>query len=195
MEFRVVGVDLAGLPTRITGLCYLDSRLICELAKAKEDYEIFSFIFEKSPEVIAIDAPLSLPRNGMFRVCEREVMKLGVRPLSPLLRSMRTLTERAMRLRRILEERRYRVIEVFPTGARKLLNLPSKKMGRRALREALAAHGLKNIPEDVDQHLLDAVICALIGLYYLRGEYLEVGDPEEGVIILPKPRKLDTSSK
>ena len=195
MGFRVVGVDLAGLPTRVTGLCYLDSRLVCELARARGDEEIFSFIFERCPEVIAIDAPLSFPRDGMFRVCEREVMRLGARPLSPLLKSMKALTERAMRLRRVLEREGYKVIEVFPTGARKFLNLPSKKMGRRVLREALAAQGLKNIPEDVDQHLLDAVICALIGLYYLRGEYLEVGDPEEGVIILPKPRNLDTLSK
>ena len=188
--FGVVGVDLAGLPTRVTGLCFLDSGLGCELARAGGDDEILSFIFSRSPRVVAIDAPLSFPRRGMFRVCELELRKLGARPLSPLLRSMKDLTARGIRLKKVLEDRGYEVIEVFPTGSRRFLGLPPKRAGRKALLEALRAVGVKNIPSEADQHLLDAVICALIGLRYLRGEYLRVGDPEEGVIILPVPRSL-----
>jgi len=186
----VVGVDLAGLPTRVTGLCFLDSGLGCELARAGGDDEILSFIFSRGPRVVAIDAPLSFPRRGMFRVCELELRKLGARPLSPLLKSMKDLTARGIRLKRVLEDRGYEVIEVFPTGSRRFLGLPPKRAGRKALLEALRAAGVKNIPSEADQHLLDAVICALIGLRYLRGEYLRVGDPEEGVIILPVPRSL-----
>jgi len=184
----VVGVDLAGLPTRITGLCFLDLDLGCELARAGGDDEILSFIFSRSPRVVAIDAPLSFPRRGMFRACELELRGLGARPLSPLLRSMKALTARGIRLKRALEDQGYEVVEVFPTGSRRFLGLPPKRAGRKALLEALRAIGVKGIPSEADQHLLDAVICALIGLHYLRGQYLRVGDPEEGVIILPAPR-------
>jgi len=181
---------LAGLPTRITGLCFLDLDLGCELARAGGDDEILSFIFSRSPRVVAIDAPLSFPRRGMFRACELELRGLGARPLSPLLRSMKALTARGIRLKRALEDQGYEVVEVFPTGSRRFLGLPPKRAGRKALLEALRAIGVKGIPSEADQHLLDAVICALIGLHYLRGEYLRVGDPGEGVIILPAPRSL-----
>jgi predicted RNase H-like nuclease len=33
---------------------------------------------------------------------------------------------------------------------------------------------------------LDAVTCALVGIMYLKGEYLAIGDPDEMLMILPK---------
>ncbi len=34
---------------------------------------------------------------------------------------------------------------------------------------------------------LDAVTSALVGKMYLEGDYLAIGDPEEVLMILPKP--------
>ncbi|MEM2781551.1 MAG: hypothetical protein QXG45_02370, partial [Nitrososphaerota archaeon] len=33
---------------------------------------------------------------------------------------------------------------------------------------------------------LDAVTCALVGYLYLKGDYVALGDEEEGTIIMPK---------
>ena len=33
---------------------------------------------------------------------------------------------------------------------------------------------------------LDAITCALVGKMLLEGDYLAIGDPEEGLMILPK---------
>jgi len=186
--YGVIGVDLAGSPRRVTGLCYLDSGLRCVAARARLDDEILVFVQEMRPRLIAIDAPLSFPPAGRsMRCCDEELKKLGLRPLPPILGPMKMLTSRAIELKKIMQSLGYEVIEVFPSGARRILKLPSKKMGASALRESLLKLGVRGIPEDVDEHVLDAVICALVGVLYLRGRYVKVGDPNESMIILPKP--------
>lgn len=162
--------------------------LVAELSKAYSDDEILAFVSRKDVSLVAIDAPLTHPGRGKsFRSCDAELRRAGIRLFPPLLGPMKALTERGIRLREILERRGYEVIEVFPTGARVFLRLPPKKSGKRALLEALSSLGVKGIPENADQHLLDAVICALVGLYYLKGEYVGFGSPEEGFIVMPRP--------
>ncbi|MDW8021297.1 MAG: DUF429 domain-containing protein [Nitrososphaerota archaeon] len=194
MGVCVVGVDLAGSSRRVTGLCSLSLDLRCELAEAKLDEEVLHFILERMPKIVAIDAPLSFPSSGRgLRRCDRELLRMGLRPLPPILGPMRMLTERAIRLKRVLEGFDYKVIEVFPTGARRILGLPSKR-DLKALRLGLISLGMKDIPEEVNMHLLDAVICAFVGMLYLRGEFVEVGDEEEGVIIMPRPSSSERGS-
>lgn len=184
----VVGVDLAGSPKRITGLCYLERDMHTDVSRAFSYDEIMLFIDEHYVEVVTIDAPLSLPRSGSLRKCDEELRKAGIKVLPPTLGGMRSLTERAIRLKEILKSRGHKVIEVFPTGARKILGLPPRREGVEALREALISRGVRRLPENVDQHVLDAVICALVGLHYLEGDYVEFGDRDEGVIIMPRLR-------
>lgn len=187
MGVCVVGVDLAGSPGRVTGLCSLSLELSCELAEAKLDDEILSFILRWRPRIVAVDAPLSFPASGRgLRRCDRELLRIGLRPLPPTLGPMRMLTERAIRLKRVLEGLDYKVIEVFPTGAQKILGLPSKK-DLKALRLSFVSLGMKGLPEEVNAHLLDALTCAFVGMLYLIGEVVEIGDEKEGIIIMPKP--------
>jgi len=40
----------------------------------------------------------------------------------------------------------------------------------------------------VDEHVLDAVICAYVGLLYLMGGCVELGDAAGGIIVMPRPR-------
>jgi len=182
---------LAGSPKRVTGLCYLDSSMKCVAARAKLDDEILAFIQELKPRLVAIDAPLSFPPAGRsMRRCDEKLKRLGLKPLPPTLGPMKMLTTRAVRLKKILESLGYEVIEVFPTGARPFLNFPSKKEGAKRLRESLLKLGVRGLPEEVDEHILDAVICAFIGLLYLKGEYVELGDAVEGTIIMPKFREV-----
>ena len=183
-----VGVDLAGSPRRITGLCYLERDMHADVSRALSDDEILFFVDEHDVEVVAVDAPLSFPRSGGLRRCDEDLRRAGIKVLPPTLGGMRRLTERAIRLTEILRSRGHKIIEVFPTGARKILGLPSRKEGADALRKALTSHGVRGLPENVDQHILDAVVCALVGLHYLEGDYIEFGDKSEGVIIMPRPR-------
>ena len=184
-----VGVDLAGSPRNWTGLCYLDDVLRCEALKVHGDDEIIDFIEKKTPSIVAIDAPLTLPREGRaksMRECDRALRRMGLRPLPLTLQSMMLLTQRGIGLRKRLEGLSFKVIEVFPTGAQKILGISTKRRGIERLREGLRRLGLKNLPMDMDGDILDAATCAFIGILYLKGLCIEVGDPEEGVIVMPK---------
>jgi len=184
-----IGVDLAGSPKNWTGLCYLDETLRCDTLRVHEDEEIMRFIGERSPDLVAIDAPLTLPREGSIqsmRECDKALMRMGLKPLPLTLRSMRLLTMRGIKLREKLESLGFKVIEVFPTGAQKILKISTKRDGIKRLREDLRRLGLKNLPEEVDGDILDAATCAFIGILYLKGLCIEVGDPDEGVIVIPR---------
>lgn len=186
----VVGVDLAGSRKRWTGLCYLDEGLRCELRKAKDDEEIVGFVVERMPKLVAIDAPLSLPRGWRgadaggpaYRECDKRLLEMGIRLLPLTLRPMTMLTMRGIGLKRRLEELGYKVIEVYPGGAQDVLGISRKCCEIKAGLEALGLKGLENAGKDE----LDAATCALVGWMYLRGMCVEVGDPEEGVIVMPK---------
>ena len=57
----VVGVDLAGSPNRNTGVCALRGMTATSIDTVHTDQEILDFVERIEPELVAIDAPLSLP--------------------------------------------------------------------------------------------------------------------------------------
>ena len=193
----VIGIDLAGSPKRWSGLCYLDQELRCALSKAKSDNEIVEFVEEGRPRLVAVDAPLSLPRSRaslegpgpVMRECDRRLMEMGIKLLPLTLKPMQMLTMRGISLKRRLEELGYKVIEVYPGGAQDFLGIPRKSRGLEGLRKGLEAYGLRGLREDVSGDELDAATCALVGWMYLRGMCMEIGDPDEGVIVMPKKFK------
>ncbi len=77
----ILGLDLAGLPRRPTGLCFLlGMKVVTQLAY--ENREILSLIKRKKPALVAMDAPLSLPdfrskeKNKIsLRSCEEELRR------------------------------------------------------------------------------------------------------------------------
>jgi predicted nuclease with RNAse H fold len=95
-----------------------------------------------------------------------------------------------MKLRKILENKGFKVIESFPGAAQDLLGMPRKQKGLEKLRHALIKYGIRGDVEKkvVSDHELDAVTSALVGLLYLKGNYTAIGDPEEMLMILPKTR-------
>ncbi len=86
------------------------------------------------------------------------------------------LTERGIALSDKLK-RKYGVIEVHPRTAQKIL-------GFDELYSDLSKYF--KLPSEVTVHELDAALAALTGFFYLKDCYMELGDPEEGTIILPK---------
>jgi predicted RNase H-like nuclease len=87
-----------------------------------------------------------------------------------------------------LERVGLKVIEVFPGGAQDLLRIPRVQEDAEKLRMGLIELGLKGdvLKSGLSNHELDAITCALIGKYYLDGNYRALGDPDEIQIIMPK---------
>jgi len=189
----IVGLDLAGVESRPSGFCILDEFKI-ETFLSYTDKEIIQKIEELKPKVIAIDAPLSLPpgrksieeRNDVhFRECDRELLKRGIKFFPITLGPMRKLTERGIKLKKILKNKGFKVIESYPGGAQDVLKIPRKQRGLDGLRKGLEKLGIKGLKSGMTDHELDAVTCAYVGKLFLEGKSETLGVIEDG-IIMPK---------
>jgi predicted nuclease with RNAse H fold len=191
----IVGLDLAGVETRPTGFCLLDG-MKAETSLLYTNEEVLSKTFDSKPQVVAIDAPLSLPlgrksiedRTGPhFRECDRELLKIGIKIFPITLGPMRKLTQRGIQLREILESRGFAVLEVYPGGAQDVLGLPRKQKGLEKLRVGLEKMGLKGLTNQMSDHELDAVTCAFVGKLFLEEKTLTYGALHRGLVM---PKKL-----
>jgi Uncharacterized conserved protein len=191
----IIGIDLAASNKRPTGFCIMNENLEVETFLVFEDKDILEKIKYYEPVLVAIDAPLSLPKgrisleeksNIHFRLCDVELLKLGIKFFPITLGPMRKLTTRGIKLKSMLNYLGYNVIEVFPGATQDILGIPRKSQSINKLREGLRAIGIKGINYKMCDDELDAITCALTGLFYLRGEYIELGDKEEGTIIIPR---------
>ena len=190
---RVVCIDLAGVPHRPSGLCLLRG-LRAETAILYSDDEVFSWVEKGNPDLVAVDAPLTLPpgrksieeRTGLhFRPCDEELRRRKI-PFFPItLGPMRALTERGILLRKRMELDGYRVIEVYPGGAQDVWRIPRAKRCLSALRAGLSRLGIKGLEIECTAHELDAAAGALVGRLFLKGKAEVYGDFESGAIIMP----------
>ena len=195
MGGRVVGIDLAGSEKRDTGFCLLDvETLEAEVCILHSDGEILEASVSSRPLVVAVDAPLSIPRGRRsiderspvhFRECDLQLRRLGIRFFPITLGPMRMLTKRGMRIKEMLENAGMDVIEVYPGGAQDILGIPRKSRGLEELRKGLEELGIKGLRPGMTGDELDAVTAAYVGMLYVRGEYTALGDPDEGLIIMP----------
>ncbi len=196
---KVIGVDLAGSERRDTGFCVMDGLMRCSVATLHTDQEIVNQTLAARPDVVSIDAPLFLPRGREsldkkgpphFRECDRELLRMHIRFFPISLGPMRMLTARGMRLRVTLEGGGLEVIESFPGAIQDILGIPRKQGGLRALELGLREYGvaLEENTGGFTGDELDAATSALVGLLYMRGEFRAIGAPEEGFMIIPRPR-------
>lgn len=195
---RVVGLDLAGSPKRDTGACVMAGPRRLRTTVLHSDREILEFVRSARPELVVIDAPLSLPRGRRsiedrsgphLRECDRELLRRKV-PFFPLtLGPMRMLTVRGMALARAISRLGFPVLEGYPGGAQDILGWPRKKAGVEVLQRCLRREGLGG---DVGRRSLthdelDAVTIAFVGWNFRKGDGLLIGDPTEGLMLLPEP--------
>lgn len=98
---------------------------------------------------------------------------------------MKTLTLRAIKLNKLIEENKYRTIEVHPTSTRKVLQMPLKDW--KTIQENLKTLGLKGELEKrpLATHEIDAVTAALTATLHLAKQTEQVGG-EKACIILPR---------
>ncbi len=193
----VVGVDLAGSSRRMTGICLLRGMTVASYATVYTDNEILSFIRDVMPSLVAVDAPLGLPRGRIsleerstfhFRESDLELRRRGIRFFPLTLGPMRMLTKRGMRLKKEIEKLGIPVIEIYPGAAQDIWKINRKQGGLTRLRRGLEKIGLKGLAKDMNGDELDAVTGSLVGRLYLQGRAEVLGDVTEGAIIVPKGR-------
>jgi len=181
-----VGIDLTGSEAKASGWACLCGGEV-ELRLLRTDAELVAATLAAGPAVVSLDSPLGLPREpgSIIRDAEREMMALRIGVYPCLLPSMVRLTQRGIALKRVFEGEGLPVIEGFPGSAQDALGIPRKKTDLAGLRRGLREHGL-NLPDRPVKHdELDALTAALVGQFWLRGEYHAFGNEEEGVIVTP----------
>ena len=195
----VAGLDLAGSPARDSGFCVLTGPRQARASILHSDGEVLRVLAETRPLLTLVDAPLSLPRGRAtiedrsgphFRECDRELRRLGIRFFPLTLGPMRMLTVRGMRLAGALRERGLTVEEGYPGGAQDLLGIPRKQEGAAPLQRALRRRGIEgDLAGGLLTHdELDAVTLAWVARLHLQGEAQTIGDPSEGIMVLPRRR-------
>ena len=181
----IIGIDLAGKPENPTGWSLWKEKEV-ETSLIHADKEILEGIVHSKPVIIAIDAPFSLPRKGILRTADREMMRRGYCVFPPGLRAMNILTVRAVVLNKSIAQEGYRTIEVHPTSTRKALNMPLKDC--KEIQKILKTIGLDGDlrTRTLESHEIDAVTAALTAYLYMKNQTEAVGDKKEGYIIIPK---------
>jgi uncharacterized protein YprB with RNaseH-like and TPR domain/predicted nuclease with RNAse H fold len=193
----VVGIDLRGKSHNPTGWARceggsVDTRLV------HEDDQILDLTRSARPDVVSIDAPLSLPRGrrtvtddspcreegGIVRDIERVLWSRRIPVYPALIRHMQGLTERGIRLARQLDAFGISVIESYPGAAQDILGIPRKRVDTDLLRQGLEDFGfVLRGGESHDE--LDAVTSSLVGYFYLAHQHESIGSPDEGFLIVP----------
>ncbi len=190
----VVGIDLAGSPRRPTGVCLLRG-LKAHTHLAFSDEDILHAVQDAQPDLVPIDAPLSLPkgrrtihdRSGEhFRTCDRALLQRGIRFFPVTIGPMRMLTERGLALKVKIQAMGYRVIECYPGAAQDVWGIPRQHRDRKRLLAGLKHLGVNGLTKAATGDELDAATAALVGRCFLldRGEML---GGKDGILIPVAP--------
>jgi predicted RNase H-like nuclease len=199
---RSLGVDV-GVAKGLDLVLMDESLQPSEFRRRVRVEELGPALEELRPGVVAIDAPPAWGSGGGSRLTERELRTFGIQsygtPSDP--RKGENAFYAWMKVGFSAFERaggsgfpRYRsgpvkgtAIEVFPHASAVVLAgcLPPRNGRKRSFREAVlraqgvAVDGLRS----ADQ--VDAAVAALTGLLALQRRCTHLGDPREGVIVLP----------
>ncbi|MDG3002255.1 DUF429 domain-containing protein [Paludisphaera mucosa] len=198
-----VGIDLAGVEHRETGVALLRDGRLELLTSAWTDEEILRLAALAGRRgTVAVNAPLTRP---MGRCCldddcpcrqdpgtrsrqlERELARMRVPTLATAL--IKVLARRGERIAAALRRSGREPLEVYPFATLKLLGLPWRGKrtpeGRRAIHQGLRplVPGLRR--PGASEHQLDAVVCALTAHLHRKRLTRTVGLAEEGLMVIP----------
>ena len=194
----IVGIDLRAKSHRPTGWAYCCG-VHTRTEILHEDNEILAATIAAKPDLVSIDAPLFLPRGrqsvnddspcraegGIVRDAERILWSRRIPVYPALIRQMQGLTRRGIELTRQLEKQGIKVIESYPGAAQDILNIPRKGVDESLLLRGLTQFGYR-ISGKKTHDELDAITSALVGYFYLAGQFEGIGAPDEGFMIIPK---------
>lgn len=195
----VLGIDLRASEGRNSGWATAEAACV-ETGLLKTDQELIDLALGLRPDVISIDSPLSLPKGrdctsdececrglGITRECERTLKRRGINVFPCLLPSMQGLTRRGMSLADRLRRLGFVVIESYPGAAQDILGIVRKKVSVDELKQGLIDFGMSGsfATTKVTHDELDAITSALVGYFYLSGQYEALGNEDEGYLIVP----------
>ena len=207
----VLGVDLRASRKKSSSVAILDSKShLTELGSFYEDIELMKLVDDLRPDLVAIGAPLNLPsgfccldqscdcrfsvpdRKG--RLLELELAKMGISCFYTNKGSIiRELIYRGILLSQNLRDAGYNVIEVYPHATKMLLfgdKVPPKNSAVSV--SYMIGHltplvsGMEKHADDLDRNSCDASINAYTGQLHAQSNTDVLGDPEEGILVLPK---------
>ena len=204
-----LGIDLTSAEARPSACLGLDRELrLVYSGFLHRDSDILKMVTSYRFELVAIDAPLSLPRGlccleescscqpaaGVKgRSCERELARLGIPCYFTTKKSIiKAMVYRGIKLKTELEARGYEVIEVYPYASKvrlfgKGLPAKSKPAGLAFLRQHISQL-LPHLAPYVDRFnhdLCDAAVAVYTAFLHARGKTELGGEAEEGAICLP----------
>ncbi len=203
---RIVGIDLTGSERRATGWSVLHG-LNAKTKSIITDEELVRETLAANPDIVSIDSPLSVPDgwnraqeqvvpgSPIYRKCELALKRMGISVFWALLPSMQSLTMRGMRLADELRKHGLTVIESYPGAAQDILGIPRKGSSLEELKWGLNRAGIDGeyLKERVTHDEVDAITSALVGLFYLAGDYIALGTPTEDYLIVPRSPKINYS--
>ena len=203
-----VGIDLAGVPHRETGVAVLRRGRLGVLESAGSDEEILEYASLAGRRgTVAINAPLTRPLGRCClddacrcrtdpgtrsRQLERELARMGIPTLATAL--IKVLARRGERLAGLLRAAGHEPLEVYPFATLRLLGLPWRgkrtPAGRRKIERALRplVPGLRH--PRASEHQVDAVVCALTAELWRQARTRTVGLHEEGLMTIPDIARL-----
>lgn len=200
----IIGIDLTGSEDKESGWAYMKgNRVSCR--RIKSNKELIESIKQLNPDIISIDSPLAYPKGrccsrkdcecskyGIMRKSERMLRHFGITVYPCLIDSMVNLTTRGMKLAAELRSMGYTVIESYPGAAQDVLMIPRK--GKTVeqffhLKQGLISFGIiGDLVDnyDISHDEVDAITSALVGYFYLNGQYVGLGNAEEDFLIVPR---------
>ncbi|HET9315208.1 MAG TPA: DUF429 domain-containing protein, partial [Vicinamibacteria bacterium] len=198
---RSLGVDVS--EKRGLDLVLLDDALRSRVHGGATLEQLGERLAEWRPDVVAIDSPPAWGVSGGSRRAEKALRVLGIQsygtPSDPQKQENRFFgwMKSGIAAFEVCGKRgypRYRsgaiqgtAFEVFPHATSVVLSgaLPPAGARKKEFRTAvLRAHGVDMaLLATID--LVDAALAALTGVFALRGEFVALGDPEVGTIVVP----------
>jgi len=206
----VFGIDLTSTPSKPSACLALDTeRQPVYFGFLATDNDIIAIQNFYSPQVIAIDAPLSLPRGlcclekscpcqpesrEKNRKCDRELRRNGIRCYPTTKESfIKELIYRGIELKGKLSHEGFKVIEIYPYATKVRLfgkAIPGKTTGEGMafLRQRLAAllPSLSPYLEAFNHDLCHAALAAYTALLCHQGRAEALGSRQEGLIFVPR---------
>ena len=203
-EPKIVGIDLTGSERRATGWAMLKGAR-AETKSLVTDDDLVRETVAAMPDIVSI---------GLSALCAERVescagaigrrrsdlpkVRVGVEEdgnfrFWALLPSMKSLTMRGMWLADELRKRGLQVIESYPGAAQDILGIPRKGSSLEELKWGLNRAGISGhyLKERVSHDEVDAITSALVGLFFLAGDFIALGTQAEDYLIVPKSPRIN----
>jgi len=101
---NIIGIDLAATLKKPTGWALWKKKTVTTRHIYTDD-EILESVQNNTPILVAIDAPLSLPKRKGMRRADKDMRRMGYPVLPPLFPAMKKLTLKAITMAQRIQNR------------------------------------------------------------------------------------------